>query len=148
MPYDADIDTTPSFDLASPSNSSSSESTKTVKPGREAKKKISAFLPRPPQVVLERCHIQIQLLSQLVNSRAGTHLLYMDANHLDSLQVQGLCLVHIHNMAATALFLANKTEENCRKTKDLIIAVAKVARKNTKLIIDHDDEEEARLELL
>ncbi|KAK3382200.1 hypothetical protein B0T24DRAFT_586982 [Lasiosphaeria ovina] len=35
MPYDADIDTTPSFAPASPSNSSSSESTKTVKPGRE-----------------------------------------------------------------------------------------------------------------
>ncbi|KAK0735133.1 hypothetical protein B0T26DRAFT_746951 [Lasiosphaeria miniovina] len=35
MPYDADIDTTPSFTPASPSKSSSSESTKTVKPSRE-----------------------------------------------------------------------------------------------------------------
>ncbi|KAK0729026.1 cyclin-like protein [Apiosordaria backusii] len=45
------------------------------------------------------------------------------------------------NTAATALFLANKTEENCRKTKDLIIAVAKVAQKNTKLIIDEQSKE-------
>ncbi len=45
------------------------------------------------------------------------------------------------NIAATALFLANKTEENCRKTKDLIIAVARVAQKNTKLIIDEQSKE-------
>ena len=45
------------------------------------------------------------------------------------------------NIAATALFLANKTEENCRKTKDLIIAVAKVAQKNTRLIIDEQSKE-------
>lgn len=45
------------------------------------------------------------------------------------------------NIAATALFLANKTEENTRKTKDLIIAVAKVAQKNAKLIIDEQSKE-------
>ena len=45
------------------------------------------------------------------------------------------------NIAATALFLANKAEENCRKTKDIIIAVAKVAQKNTKLIIDERSKE-------
>ncbi|KAK4150750.1 WD40-repeat-containing domain protein [Chaetomidium leptoderma] len=49
--------------------------------------------------------------------------------------------IHHYNIAATALFLANKTEENCRKTKDLIIAVAKVAQKNTKLIIDEQSKE-------
>lgn len=47
----------------------------------------------------------------------------------------------VQNIAATALFLANKTEENCRKTKDLIIAVAKIAQKNTKLIIDEQSKE-------
>jgi len=45
------------------------------------------------------------------------------------------------NIAATAVFLANKTEENCRKTKDLIVAVAKVAQKNPKLIIDEQSKE-------
>ncbi|ORY57528.1 cyclin-like protein [Pseudomassariella vexata] len=49
--------------------------------------------------------------------------------------------VHHYNIAATALFLANKTEENCRKTKDIIIAVAKVAQKNAKLIIDEQSKE-------
>jgi protein BUR2 len=37
--------------------------------------------------------------------------------------------------------LANKVEENCRKTKDIIIAVAKVAQKNAKLIIDEQSKE-------
>ncbi|RDA91725.1 hypothetical protein CP533_4797 [Ophiocordyceps camponoti-saundersi (nom. inval.)] len=45
------------------------------------------------------------------------------------------------NIAATALFLANKVEENCRKTKDIIIAVVKVAQKNSKLIIDEQSKE-------
>lgn len=45
------------------------------------------------------------------------------------------------NIAATALFLANKVEENCRKTKDIIVAVAKVAQKNAKLVIDEQSKE-------
>ncbi|KAJ8104940.1 hypothetical protein ONZ43_g7623 [Nemania bipapillata] len=49
--------------------------------------------------------------------------------------------VHHYNIAATALFLANKTEENCRKTKDIIIAVAKVAQKNPKLVVDEQSKE-------
>ncbi|KAL2125082.1 hypothetical protein VTJ04DRAFT_1447 [Mycothermus thermophilus] len=49
--------------------------------------------------------------------------------------------IHHYNIAATALFLANKTEEHCRKTKDLIIAVAKVAQKNVRLIIDEQSKE-------
>lgn len=47
----------------------------------------------------------------------------------------------MQNIAATALFLANKTEENCRKTKDIIITVAKVAQKNSQLIIDEQSKE-------
>ncbi|KAK6958259.1 hypothetical protein Daesc_001056 [Daldinia eschscholtzii] len=49
--------------------------------------------------------------------------------------------IHHYNIAATALFLANKTEENCRKTKDIIIAVAKVAQKNVKLVVDEQSKE-------
>ncbi|RYP92817.1 hypothetical protein DL770_001097 [Monosporascus sp. CRB-9-2] len=49
--------------------------------------------------------------------------------------------VHHYNIAATALFLANKTEENCRKTKEVIIAVAKVAQKNLNLIVDEQSKE-------
>ncbi|KAK3336551.1 cyclin-like protein [Cercophora scortea] len=49
--------------------------------------------------------------------------------------------IHHYNIAATALFLANKTEENCRRTKDLIIAVGKVAQKNAKAVIDEQSKE-------
>ncbi|KHO00070.1 cyclin [Metarhizium album ARSEF 1941] len=49
--------------------------------------------------------------------------------------------IHHYNIAATALFLANKVEENCRKTKEIIIAVAKVAQKNAKLEIDEQSKE-------
>jgi len=45
------------------------------------------------------------------------------------------------NVAATSLFLANKTEENCYKTKSIIIAVAKVAQKKPNLIIDEQSKE-------
>lgn len=44
-------------------------------------------------------------------------------------------------IAATALFLATKAEENCRKTKEIVIAVAKVAQKNASLIIDEQSKE-------
>lgn len=54
---------------------------------------------------------------------------------------QPLQALHHYNIAATALFLATKTEENCRKTKEIVIAVAKVAQKNTSLIIDEQSKE-------
>lgn len=56
-------------------------------------------------------------------------------------QFQTRVLISPQNIAATALFLANKVEENCRKTKDIIIAVAKVAQKNASLIIDEQSKE-------
>ncbi|OAA68608.1 Cyclin C/H/T/L [Niveomyces insectorum RCEF 264] len=49
--------------------------------------------------------------------------------------------IHHYKIAATALFLANKTEENCFKTKSLIIAVAKVAQKNPDMIVDEQSKE-------
>ncbi|KAH7163005.1 cyclin-like protein [Dactylonectria estremocensis] len=61
--------------------------------------------------------------------------------YMRSSMVQEKGGIHHYNIAATALFLANKVEENCRKTKDIIIAVAKVAQKNAKLIIDEQSKE-------
>ncbi|KAK6586061.1 hypothetical protein PZA11_001118 [Diplocarpon coronariae] len=49
--------------------------------------------------------------------------------------------LHHYSIAATALFLATKTEECCRKTKEIVIAVAKVAQKNASLIIDEQSKE-------
>lgn len=48
---------------------------------------------------------------------------------------------HHYNIAATSLFLATKTEENCRKTREIVVAVAKVAQKNPSLIIDEQSKE-------
>lgn len=53
--------------------------------------------------------------------------------------VANVCIAQ--NIAATALFLATKTEENCRKTKEIVIAVAKVAQKNASMIIDEQSKE-------
>jgi len=47
----------------------------------------------------------------------------------------------VQNVAGTALFLATKVEENCRKIKDLIVEVARVAQKNPTLIIDEQSKE-------
>lgn len=61
--------------------------------------------------------------------------------HKFSILLVAMLIFFTQNIAATSLFLANKTEENCRKTKEIIIAVARVAQKNTKLIIDEQSKE-------
>lgn len=43
---------------------------------------------------------------------------------------------NLQQVAAVALFLASKTEENCRKLKELIVACCRVAQKNPSLIVD------------
>ncbi|KAF4630242.1 hypothetical protein G7Y89_g7898 [Cudoniella acicularis] len=47
----------------------------------------------------------------------------------------------LQTIAGTALFLASKTEETCRKTKEIVIACAKVAQKNSNLVIDEQSKE-------
>lgn len=39
-------------------------------------------------------------------------------------------------LAATAIFLATKVEENCRKMKELVVACCRVAQKNPNLMVD------------
>ncbi|KAH0555912.1 hypothetical protein GP486_006145 [Trichoglossum hirsutum] len=55
------------------------------------------------------------------------------------------CPAYTHAMeiaiAATALFLATKVEENCRKMKELVIACCRVAQKDANLIIDEQAKE-------
>jgi protein BUR2 len=58
-----------------------------------------------------------------------------------SLNKSLITLSRDQNIAATALFLATKAEENCRKTKEIVIAVVKVAQKNASLIIDEQSKE-------
>jgi protein BUR2 len=49
--------------------------------------------------------------------------------------------IHHYSVAATALFLATKVEENCRKMKELVVACCRVAQKNPDLIVDDQDKE-------
>ncbi|KAH8662987.1 cyclin-like protein [Tricladium varicosporioides] len=47
----------------------------------------------------------------------------------------------LQTIAGTALFLASKTEETCRKTREIVVACAKVAQKNSNLVIDEQSKE-------
>ena len=49
--------------------------------------------------------------------------------------------LHHYSAAATALFLATKVEENCRKMKELVVACCRVAQKQPNLVIDDQNKE-------
>lgn len=52
------------------------------------------------------------------------------------MQPVGSVADHPQQVAATALFLATKVEETCRKIKELVIACCRVAQKNPNLLVD------------
>ncbi|KAF3803385.1 putative WD repeat-containing protein [Colletotrichum gloeosporioides] len=83
-------------------------------------------------MVEEKGGIHHYTQTSLPRSKRGTQKAQAEPELTDSIE---------QNIAATALFLANKTEENCRKTKEIIITVAKVAQKNPKLMIDEMSKE-------
>lgn len=49
--------------------------------------------------------------------------------------------LHHYSVAATALFLATKVEENCRKMRELVVACCRVAQKNPNLVVDEQNKE-------
>ena len=49
--------------------------------------------------------------------------------------------LHHYQIAATALFLATKVEESCRKMKEMILAFCRVAQKNPNLVIDEQSKD-------
>ena len=49
--------------------------------------------------------------------------------------------LHHYSAAATALFLATKVEENCRKMRELVVACCRVAQKQPNLVIDDQNKE-------
>lgn len=49
--------------------------------------------------------------------------------------------LHHYSVAATALFLATKVEENCRKMKELVVACCRVAQKQPNLVVDEQSKE-------
>jgi protein BUR2 len=72
-------------------------------------------------------------LPKLPRSRSHASLVAKDP--------QANCESLEQTIAGTALFLATKTEENCRKTKEVVIACAKVAQKNSNLVIDEQSKD-------
>ncbi|KAH7046011.1 cyclin-like protein [Macrophomina phaseolina] len=74
-------------------------------------------------------------LPQLTLSTAGVFLnRFITRRSLVS--KDGYKALHHYQIAATALFLATKVEENCRKMKELVIACCRVAQKNPNLLVD------------
>ncbi|KAL4800454.1 cyclin-like protein [Aspergillus venezuelensis] len=49
--------------------------------------------------------------------------------------------IHAYPIAATALFLATKVEENVRRMKELVVAVCRVAQKQPNLVVDEQSKE-------
>ncbi|KAM3421336.1 hypothetical protein BST61_g1733 [Cercospora zeina] len=53
----------------------------------------------------------------------------------------GVPKLHHFQAAATALFLATKVEESCRKMKELVLAFCRVAQKNPNLVVDEQSKD-------
>lgn len=53
----------------------------------------------------------------------------------------GIPKLHHYQSAATALFLATKVEESCRKMKEIVLACCRVAQKNPNLVIDEQSKD-------
>ena len=102
----------------------------------------AGILLKLPQLTLATASVffhRFYMRSSMVPERGGLHHYVWYPIPLEPLTTD-IDIFH-QNIAATALFLATKTEENCRKTKEIVIAVAKVAQKNASLIIDEQSKE-------
>jgi protein BUR2 len=79
-------------------------------------------------------------LPQLTLATASVYLhrFYMRHSMVDLPSRPGL---HHYAIAATALFLATKVEENCRKMKELVVACCRVAQKQPNLVVDEQNKE-------
>ncbi|KAK4953510.1 hypothetical protein LTR66_013628 [Elasticomyces elasticus] len=53
----------------------------------------------------------------------------------------GMKALHHYQIGATALFLATKVEESCRKMRELIVSCCRVAQKNPNLVIDEQSKD-------
>ncbi|WEW55040.1 hypothetical protein PRK78_000468 [Emydomyces testavorans] len=66
------------------------------------------------------------------------HRFFMRYSMVDLPQRPGM---HPYSIAATALFLATKVEENCRKMRELIIVCCRVALKQPNAVVDEQSKE-------
>src|SRR5271163_1932663 len=79
-------------------------------------------------------------LPQLTLATASVYLhrFFMRHSMVDLPNRPGL---HHYSVAATALFLATKVEENCRKMRELVVACCRVAQKQPNLVVDDQSKE-------
>jgi protein BUR2 len=79
-------------------------------------------------------------LPQLTLATASVYLhrFFMRHSMVDLPNRPGL---HHYSVAATALFLATKVEENCRKMRELVVACCRVAQKQPNLVVDEQSKE-------
>ncbi|KAI9736510.1 MAG: hypothetical protein M1818_006020 [Claussenomyces sp. TS43310] len=109
----------------------------------------AGILLRLPQLTLgtasvffHRFYMRYSMVTE--NSKAGIHHYVRSSiprSRTSQSLSKSLILSPEQNIAATALFLASKAEETCRKTKEIVIAVARVAQKNSNLVIDEQSKE-------
>ncbi len=78
-------------------------------------------------------------LPQLTHATASVYLHRFFMRH--GMQQPNKAGLHHYSVAATALFLATKVEENCRKMRELVVACCRVAQKNPNLVVDEQNKE-------
>lgn len=79
-------------------------------------------------------------LPQLTLATASVYLHRFYVRH-SMVDLPGRPGLHHYAIAATALFLATKVEENCRKMKELVVACCRVAQKQPNLVVDEQNKE-------
>lgn len=87
--------------------------------------------------------IQVGILLKLPQLTLATasvylHRFFMRHSMVDRPNRPGF---HHYSVAATALFLATKVEENCRKMRELVVACCRVAQKQPNLVVDEQSKE-------
>ncbi|KAI5285721.1 hypothetical protein KEM55_000538 [Ascosphaera atra] len=87
--------------------------------------------------------LQVGLILKLPQNTLFTASIYMHRFFMrySMKDIPGRPGMHPYAVAATALFLATKVDENCRKMKEYVIACCRVGLKNPNLIVDEQSKE-------
>ena len=88
--------------------------------------------------------VQVGVMLKLPQLTLSTAAVFFQRFHMRaSLKKErnGIPKLHHYQSAATALFLATKVEESCRKTRELIVAFCRVAQKNPNVVVDEQSKD-------
>ena len=85
---------------------------------------------------------QVGIMLKLPQMTLATASVYLHRFFMRHAMAQnGKTGLHHYSVAATAIFLATKVEENYRKMKELVVACCRVAQKQPNLVIDDQSKE-------